>query len=413
MSDTYSNSNNRKYSMVSIPGHIKSAFLLIVSLIVSCTGDVKIEPREQFIKFYAEAEAVGFLRDGDDFVLIGRGSNNSFISKIDENGILKWEKNIPGFEVQDLIENTGSFPGKYVIVGHSAIVGANDINVVFLLENGVNATFKVPNLETLESSRCTSEFTASRILIDPSDGGVLVLGVSDDCTGLKKPFILKIIDFSTVWIEELGSEDPLNNISVVKSIVLDGSEILLIYNVSSSPGGNANNFIRIAGFNLQTRQETSLSIIADGNNIIAGDIIATDNGYAVIGTDKTFSNNPRRLFFKLDQNGQLVEDSFRRGINSSEGSSLFQTMDRGFITGGTVKTFTQEDFLIMKMNDSGNPDWKDPVILGGEETNEFGAMVYELENGAIMVFGTSEIFGKPRMTIIKTNSSGMLYNRDL
>jgi len=63
------------------------------------------------------------------------------------------------------------------------------------------------------------------------------------------------------------------------------------------------------------------------------------------------------------------------------------------------------------MNQCGAPVWGDERVLGGETGDDISKKVLEVEDGdGYVIFGTSWIFTKSRITLIKTNREGLLYD---
>ena len=393
-------------------------YLLILAVFnfQACNPDDEINLDSEFVQFYRQGTAVDMLKAGDGGFLLAaqdsdRGTplNNTLLMKVDHAGDLEWERKIDDFRVKDLLLSSLANE-EYILLGDSDNADPNDLVIMHYDKSGNKTKEFKPDLGVIGQNRSTGALHAIQMTYDPSDGSTLITGGSDDINGLIKPFIFKLNqDQSIPWIYELGNEDPDANVVLNQSLVVADGRIILAFNID--PQGNSDSFIRMSSLNSSTGQEFSLNTITDRGDMVVNDIIETSFGFALTGAGPSFfSPQELRLIF-LDKDAQVMENLFGNPLGFSEGNTLSPTADGGFVVAGSIRAFNNNDFVMLKMDQSGAPVWDDERVLGGETGDDISKKVLEVEDGdGYILFGTSEIFSAiSRITLIKTNRDGLLY----
>jgi uncharacterized delta-60 repeat protein len=133
----------------------------------------------------------------------------------------------------------------------------------------------------------------------------------------------------------------------------------------------------------------------------------SDGGYIVAGWTTSFgAGNIDFLIIKLDSSGNIQWSRAIGGTGNDYVYSIQQTSDGGYIVAGYTYSFgTGGDVLIIKLNSSGTIQWS--RAIGG--TNEDAAYsIQQTSDGGYIVAGYTKSFGAGNddVLIIKLNSSG-------
>jgi hypothetical protein len=144
------------------------------------------------------------------------------------------------------------------------------------------------------------------------------------------------------------------------------------------------------------------------NNDVALSIQQTsDGGYIVAGCTYSFGpGNYDALIIKLDSSGNIQWSRAIGGTNTDDAYSIQQTSDGGYIVAGRTYSFGTGyyDFLIIKLNSSGNIQWS--RAIGGTNADE-AYSIQQTSDGGYIVAGSTNSFGAGGdFLIIKLNSSG-------
>jgi hypothetical protein len=132
-------------------------------------------------------------------------------------------------------------------------------------------------------------------------------------------------------------------------------------------------------------------------------LIVVGDRLAVIGTSINGGNSFLNIDF-VDFNG--VSTLHRSILINTEGASIKCTQDNKLILVGSLTDQNgNKDVLLAKTDSDGNLIWQ--KTFGGPMT-DFATDVIELEDGSLMLFGTTQSFGAGpiSMYVIKTDANG-------
>jgi uncharacterized delta-60 repeat protein len=157
-----------------------------------------------------------------------------------------------------------------------------------------------------------------------------------------------------------------------------------------------------------TAMINSIRAIGGTNGDYANSIQQTsDGGYIVAGGTNSFGAGGDILIIKLDSSGNIQWSRAIGGTDDDYANSIQQTSDGGYIVAGYTYSFGagSYDFLIIKLNSSGNIQWS--RAIGGTGYDE-ALSIQQTSDGGYIVAGYTNSFGAGRFDalIIKLNSSG-------
>jgi hypothetical protein len=160
----------------------------------------------------------------------------------------------------------------------------------------------------------------------------------------------------------------------------------------------------------------------DPDNHIARDFKRSVLNFGVIGTYLPINEaNANIFFFRVDQNGSVVEGSERYydgtllnltnrsdSETQDEGNAITGLSDGGFVLAGTMTTIENgKDIILIKIDAFGNFIWSQQ--LGGPDDEEANSIT-ESVDGFLLVSGTNTVKGQSSIMLIKTDSNGRIEN---
>jgi len=221
-------------------------------------------------------------------------------------------------------------------------------------------------------------------------------------------FILFLLQFSAIkvypgWFRHYGSVGDDGAFSIQQTsdggyvvagysgIYSNGHNDIAIYRLDSS--GNKVWFKHYGGTNYD--HAYSIQQTSDGGYIVSGD---TDS-YTYGGYDITI--------YKLDSSGNKIWFKHYGGTQDEAGYSIQQTSDGGYIVAGYTKSYTygNEDFIIYRLNSSGNKVWF--KHYGGTGDDSAWSIQQTSDSGYIVGGMTdSYTYGADDFAIYKLDSNG-------
>jgi len=137
-----------------------------------------------------------------------------------------------------------------------------------------------------------------------------------------------------------------------------------------------------------------------------------NDGYIITGYTTTSTSTKNVWLVKTDSDGYLLWDSILRDY--TEGTSVRQTLDGGFIVTGYTCYITSddEDVILIKTNENGTEEWFKTFNFEGSmgSNDDFGKSVQQTNDGGYIITGVSSDDGYifTAALLIKTNAYGNL-----
>ncbi|HLG35294.1 MAG TPA: T9SS type A sorting domain-containing protein [Bacteroidia bacterium] len=349
----------------------------------------------------------GFSGSNDGDVTGNHGDFDYWITKLNSNGIIQWQKSLGGTSWEKALAVQQTSDGGYIMSGYS---NSNDSDVT---GNHGLEDYWIVKLDTggtiqWQKSLGGTATEEAHSIHQTTDGGYIVIGPSwssdGDVVGHHSPF------YNDYWVVKLSS---VGNIQWQKCLGGTGDDIGT-YIIQTSDGGyiacgwagsldgdvtgnHGNVDYWIVKLNnsgtLQWQRSlggtsadyaTSIHQTIDGGYIVSGYTNSNDGDVAVnYGSSDCW-------IVKLDNTGVIQWQKSLGGSLIDKANSIQQTIDGGYVVAGSSRSIDgdvtgnhgQSDYWIVRLDNSGNIQWQKSLggILGDEalsaqQTSDSGYIV--------------------------------------
>jgi len=425
------------------------SIFMLLTLLFACdtTSNTPSPGKNYFIKYFGgdgNQTAVDLILNNDGtFFILGNsirsaGANQRvYLAKADAQGRLIWQKTYGDpttvMNARDL-ELTSD--GTLAVVANK-LSSANNMDVLLsrFTQDGNAIDSVLLQIESLPSPK--NEYANS--LTELSDGGFLIIGYTNYSTNLSHQFdelhfrtdksLRQLLTVTDAWAETTGS--GIINIGV-KAFQTNSNNIYVFGSTSASTTINSTS-LNFWNFGLgQTGYPTNNSdnatefIVKGSDETITNVVKSPASGYVLSGILTDSITKSMTLYLKRTRFDELSfnlsDIAFNYNATTSsvgtflgKGAKAFATAYAGvhggyYVVANTYANSDLGDILLIRLDDSFQAVWSDPVILGGDG-EDTAAAVAELPDGHVIVLGTMSI-GSPseqnKIVLMKLNSSGKL-----
>lgn len=296
---------------------------------------------------------IGYLNNGSTGPF-----SKIYVTKVDSNGILMWNKVIDarfGLALGLSYGTSGvvTSDGGNLITGFTlnTNTGSHDSDIPLIkLDSSGNLEWS-----KIIGARGNGNDDEAQTIIETLDGGVALGGSTRSFGSGSWDFYLVKLDssFNIQWTRTIGGANDERARSLIKTY--DGGYAMTGNTYSYSAGGSDIYVVKLDSLgNLQWTRS-----VGGVNDEFAYSIIQTnDGGYVVVGTTLSYGAGGYDAYIvKLDSNGSLVWTKTIGGTDDDDARSIVQLQDRSFlITGQTNYVFGNGsgDILIAKLDSIGN-----------------------------------------------------------
>ncbi len=357
----------------------------------------------------------GLSASSDGSINDNKGGTDLWVTKLDGNGNLIWEKNYGGSEDDFAMDLQPTLDGGYVMVGGSASAnidltnnkGRTDLWVLKINADGELLWSKSFGGSGVEMGTSIQTISDGYILAGCTGSGG-ESGVSAGFGG-NEFWVLKLdLDGDLVWEKTYGGKRH----DAAKSILVSNNdEFLIAGNTWSNDGDVSNNnghsdawIIKIDNVGTLLWEKTfggdtpdrlnSLSKTNDGNYIFAGvksEMDLVSNGF--------YGRYDEQYWvLKFSESGQLLWEETYGGNKYDEAYSVEPTLDGGYIIGGSVQSNLDEfssnlgnlDAWIIKTDGTGTAEWS--KLYGGEGNEDLKSITETFDGGYLMLSATNSYY---------------------
>ena len=329
----------------------------------------------------------------------GQGDWDIYAVKISKTGSIQWTRVIGGGGNEEGWSVIATDDGGYILVGgtQSFGQGSDDVYIVKLDSSG--------NLVWTKTIGGSSVDKGTDI-IQTTDGGFAVTGYTNSFGhGNWDVYVIKLDTGGNIkWQIAIGGTESEEGTSIIQT--RDGRYFVITgWTYSFGQGGRDVYVVKI-----DTAGNLQWAITVGGSNHEEGvDIIETsDEGYIVVGRTLSFSQGNDDIYVvRLDSNGGLLWTKAIGGNGGDLGFSIAQTLDGGYVIGGTTASFgaSDADFYMVKMDSLGNINWARMIH---SFNNDIGASILQDQDGGYVFAGVRNFLGQgyADVLVVKLDSNG-------
>ena len=351
----------------------------------------------------------GLVTSSDGDVTGNSGSADYWVAKLDNAGLMQWQKTYGGTGYDDATAIEQTSDGGYIIAGSSS---SNDVNVTgghgsddyWIVK--INSVGLIEWQKTFGGSNYDNPFAVRQT----SEGGYVIAGRSKSTNGDitnnhggEDFWVLKINNFGLLeWQKALGGQydDAAFDIKQVSDggYIIVGDSYSTNGNVTENLGQQDGWIVKLNANGLILWQKSIGGSLYDS----AREIVQTnDGGYVVagfsssnfLGADANRGANDAWLC-RLDGNGTILWQQSYGGIGGDYGYAIRQTADNAFVLAGNTQSTDGDmidnhggyDAWILKINYSGILQWQKQ--LGGSD-NEWATSIILTYDQRIVACGYS------------------------
>lgn len=343
----------------------------------------------------------------------GTGDEDMLVYMLDANGNKVWRKNFGGTNVDMAFSIRQTADDGFVVAGlsHSFTHGSADFLLYKLDANGNKMWRK--NFGGVYSDSATTA-------IQTTDGGYAIFGQTYTFTHGDYDFLIYKLDSngSKQWRHNFGStgiEYAWDWFPTGSTLTQTNDGGYMICGISDTFTHGDWDFLlyKLNGNGFKQWRKNLGGSDSDQAYAIQQ---TSDSGYVVAGNTESFTHGTGDfdfLIYKLDASGNKQWRKNLGGLYDENGMSIYQTTDGGYVVAGWTETFvhgtvgSDSDFLIYKLDASGNKQWR--RNFGGTELDR-GTHIIQTSDGGYIVAGYTESFtqgtGDRDFLIYKLDANG-------
>ncbi|MEM6964889.1 MAG: T9SS type A sorting domain-containing protein [Bacteroidota bacterium] len=358
---------------------------------------------------------VGQSSSSDEDVSANKGGFDAWVTRLDKDGALLWEKNYGGSK-EDYVHDVQPTPdGGFILTGGTASDDA-DLN-----ENKGTVDLWILKIDALGNVQWSKNYGGSGTDVGTSilaeTNGYLVVGSTSSAGepgvaagyGSNEYWILKIdLNGDLVWEKTYGGK----RYDAAKSVVATEDDGYIIAGNSWSKDGDIGNHIGHSdAWLLKIDSEGNIlwsknygSTTADKLNTL---IKTLDGNYAIAGSKSVMNltgsgfngrYDEQLWVLKIDPSGTILFEETYGGSQYDEAVAIASSLDGGLILGGWIHSTDgafadhagNKDALIIKIDAQGATEWTRQ--LGGTDNESVKGLLQTPDGGYVMLGYSSSLF---------------------
>ncbi len=407
--------------------HLSLSILLLLFLFPKIQAQPLIEWSEGLGGSLNDIPEVVYATSDGHFIVAGqsassdgsldnnKGGTDLWVTKLDGNGNLIWEKNYGGSEDDFAMDLQPTSDGGFIMTGGSASSNGD------LTNNNGRLDIWIVKINGLGELQWSKSYGGSGVdigsSIQPISGGYILAGCTGSAgeSGISAGFggnefwVLQLdLNGALVWEKTYGGKRH----DVAKTIVVNNNgDYIVAGNTWSDDGDVSNNnghgdawIVKInnvgillweKNFGSETPDRlNSLAKTTDGNYIFAGvksEMDLVSNGF--------FGRYDEQYWvLKFSESGQMIWEKTFGGNKYDEAFSVEPTTDGGYIIGGSVQSDLDDfssnagnlDAWIIKTDATGTTEWSE--LYGGAGNENLKSITETSDGGYVMVAATNSFF---------------------
>ncbi|TRX48141.1 hypothetical protein FNH22_29725 [Fulvivirga sp. M361] len=402
--------------------------LLMITLLVTCDNKSNTDPRfeDLFVKFYGgdgNQTGVDMVATDNGFVLVGNtrklnGNSGIFIVRTDELGNELWS-NVYGNDLSIDVVDVELDNNNDVVLATTVEDNGGNKDIMFY-----KVSLEGLKLDSLIFGEPAFNEVANDLLIT-SDGDYIITGLTTN-VDVSKPAYSPDTDFEDIlsvrvtssfsvldpaqWRKVSGFSGVDRGTALVQKI--DGT-FLFFGTTDRIPTGSTNPpefnmFVFPAGSNGVANSASPFQWLGNPQTReISASITPTVNqGFVLAGTAEGSNGSMNAFFATLGNNDDIINSGLITLENNISVISMIEDQLRGgfFVLGNEIVNNASE-ISLSKITFNGILEWNRTF---GNTDDDFAGSILQLSDGSIVIIGTVRLESQTKMSLIKTNSQGLL-----
>ena len=318
------------------------------------------------------------------FILGGMSYYRAILKKINSSGVVEWSRIYEKSEDDNINNVKQTSDGGYIATGYCIDDDTWDYQAW---------TFKIDSLGEVEWEDVfgsTNKGNTGEDVIETSDGGFVITGNKDNNGDNAKALLRKYSnDGQLLWSQTYSSSNYNEGLSLIET-----SDYNLVFvGFSGTSHGAYKHFMvktdsegnQIWKKRFGNNTQQSLNAVLEN----------TDGSFVATG----YTNNYDDLYIvKRNIEGDLdwqktIDHSDSDDWDTDQGNDIILAHGGGFYILGSTNMYPatagQDDFWLLKVNSEGDTLWTD--VIGGEWW-DIGQSLIQIENGNLLLFGTTDSY---------------------
>ena len=328
----------------------------------------------------------------------GAGGGDSWIMKLDENGVVTWQKayGTPGTDYPYSVRQTQD--RGYIMVGYTAFGAGNGDAWIMKLDGSGNITW--------QKAYGGSGYDSAYSVQQTQDGGYIMAGGTVSFGSTVDIWLIKLDGSGNItWEKTYGGTAYDYAYSVQQT--QDGGYIMIGRTSSFGAGSDDTWVLKLDGSGNITWQKAYGGAGDDRTYAI---LQTQDGGYIMTGETTSFSTGDSDIWLvKLDGSGNVTWQKTYGGVGDDGASSVEQTQDGGYIVAGSTDSFGMGslDAWLLKLNSSGGVVWQNTY---GSSGIDYAWLANQTVDGGYVVAGAMESLGDGNndIWVLKLDSTGSI-----
>jgi hypothetical protein len=316
----------------------------------------------------------GYLIAGKSNSFAKRRYYDAYLIKIDKNGNKIWSK-VYGGEEDDDAQSLTRYGNDFVFIGSTESYGNDSLSYYFT---------KIDTNGTIDWQKSyyrgeRDYYYGNDIIADGED--LVIAGTEKHLSFMSSkidPLLFKINkEGNIVWRSYYHGKDEDHAYAIINTD--DG---YLMAGMTETYGhGNFDSYaIKLD----KNGKRVWYAAYGGDDDEAANDLIATDDGYLLVGSTDSFDLNYKDVYVvKIDKNGKVIWEKSYGAKYDDEGFAITKSPDGGYVIVGKAETRRNgTDLYLFKIDAKGNQKWSRTY---GDEGDDAGYDIITADDGYLIV----------------------------
>ena len=325
--------------------------------------------------------AKAVVKTDDGYLIAGKSNSfakrryyDAYLIKIDKNGKKIWSRAYGG-EDNDDAQGLTKYGKDFVFIGSTESYGNDSLSYYF---TKIDANGNIHWQKSYYRGE-RDYYHGNDIIADGKD--LVIAGTERHLNFMSAkidPLLFKInTEGDILWRSHYRGKDEDRAYAIVS--VDDG--YLMAGTTETYGHGNFDSYVIKLDKN---GKKVWFSAYGGDDDEAANDVIATDDGYLLVGSTDSFGLNYKDVYVvKIDKKGKVQWEKSYGAKYDDEGFSVTKSPDGGYVIAGKTETRRNgADLYLFKIDDKGNQKWSRTY---GDKGDDAGYDIVTAEDGYLIV----------------------------